>query len=178
MQVLHALRKLRVTAIFDLLKRHLVLVAFLAIVVWGYQWRHDLFGGFLESTTPTGTQGGNAAATGAWRASVAPHPSRFRPATPTVEQVSAPGLDHDLLQTARRAYWIGDYAGADAAYRRYLEQHPADPDGYGELGNLLFAQDKRNEAREMFRQAAGRLENQGRHDEAAALRKRVDGGDG
>jgi len=167
-----------INAVFNFLKRHVVLIGFLAMLLWGYEWRHVLLRGDSGSAAVTEREPG---AETVFRIEEIPplaEVSRFRPAEPIYPSEEISDVAADLLQAARRAYWIGDLKTADSLYRHYAEQYPSDPDGYGELGNLLLALDKRDEAIQMFLQAARMLDAQGKHDQAASLRNaaEADGG--
>ena len=78
-------------------------------------------------------------------------------------------VDEDLLQKARRAYWNDQLDSAQKLYLAYIDQNPSNPDGYGELGNLLSTLGELDEAAEMYRQAADLLKQQGKNEQAMQL---------
>ncbi|NNJ93073.1 MAG: tetratricopeptide repeat protein, partial [Gammaproteobacteria bacterium] len=77
----------------------------------------------------------------------------------------------DLLQKARKAYWNDQLDSAKKFYLAYIEQDPSNPDGYGELGNLLSTLGELDEAAEMYRQAADLLQQQGKAEQATQLQE-------
>jgi len=77
--------------------------------------------------------------------------------------------DEDLLQKARKAYWNDQLDDAQKLYLAYIEQDPSNPDGYGELGNLLSTLGELDEAAKMYRQAADLLKQQGKDEQAMQL---------
>ena len=101
----------------------------------------------------------------------APEPEPVAPIEPMPAAVSADASsDKDaLLAQARDAYWTGDYDTAELVYRQAIESDVTDPDPYGELGNILFALGKKDEAADFFLQAGQRLIAQDRGEEARHL---------
>ncbi len=97
---------------------------------------------------------------------------QFRPPASEAEQISE--VQTDLLQKARQAYWNDQLDKAASLYRAYIEIHPANPDGYGELGNLLSTTGDLAEAALMYAKAAELLLQQGRIEQAAKLREVLD----
>ena len=92
----------------------------------------------------------------------------FRPAE---EAAVEEPVDENLLQKARKAYWNDQLDSAQKLYLDYIEQDPSNPDGYGELGNLLSTLGELDEAAEMYRQAADLLLKQGDTEQAAQLQE-------
>lgn len=80
-------------------------------------------------------------------------------------------VDVDLLQQARKAYWNEQLDSAQKLYRDYIAQDPANPDGYGELGNLLSTVGELDEAAIMYRKATDLLIQQGKLEQAEQLQK-------
>ena len=73
---------------------------------------------------------------------------------------AAPAQAADLRQgwmQARRAYAMGDLAGAVAAYEALVFQFPAEADVMGELGNLYMLQGRQADAANAFYEAGQRL---------------------
>ncbi len=79
----------------------------------------------------------------------------FRP--PVVSEPMIPVTRDQLLQQARRAFWNGDFEGAEAIYMTVIAQQPGDPDAFGELGNLYEAMGKADQALDAFFEAGVRL---------------------
>jgi len=76
------------------------------------------------------------------------------------EVVSDESLSLDnmaVLQKARQAYWNGNMAEAEKAYQELSELTSQDPNVYGELGNIYYAQGKWKQAGEAYYEAAVRL---------------------
>jgi len=96
---------------------------------------------------------------------------QFRPDSVVVDENIA---ETDLLQKARQAYWNDQLDKAESLYRAYIELNPDNPDGYGELGNLLSTVGSLGEAAIMYQQAAELLLRQGRIEQAAKLREVLD----
>ena len=93
---------------------------------------------------------------------------------PPEELVVEAVVDEGLLQQARKAYWNDQLDSAKKLYLAYIELDPTNPDGYGELGNLLSTMGELDEAAEMYRQAADLLSQQGKAEEAEQLLKVLD----
>lgn len=94
---------------------------------------------------------------------------QFRPASE--EPVDAADEQPDLLQQARKAYWNDEMEKARVLYHAYIDQHPDNPDGYGELGNLLSTMGKLDAAAEMYRMAADMLDQRGEIEQAQQLKE-------
>jgi TolA-binding protein len=76
---------------------------------------------------------------------------------------------YQLLAAARESFWKNDYEAAEAGYRSLIDLDPANPDGYGELGNLYFSQGKWEEAATAFFEAGKRLVASGHNQQASGL---------
>lgn len=157
------------TGLLRWLACHLVLLGFLGFGVWGYAWRAELLPD-LGAWWPRQS----------WEVPVArPAPVRLAPPTPVSrgpavvfrppEPVPVQPDADELLQSARRAYWDGDWEQAEARYLEYLARYPDDPDGYGELGNLLQELHRDAEAHTAFYEAIVRLRAAGREEALAPL---------
>ncbi len=68
---------------------------------------------------------------------------------------------YELLAAAREAYWLRDYEGAEKYYLQLIEVEPDNPDGYGELGNMYFAQGQWEQAAAAYYDAGVRMINEG-----------------
>jgi hypothetical protein len=68
---------------------------------------------------------------------------------------------YELLATAREAYWLHDYERAETYYQQLIQADPDNPDGYGELGNMHFAQGQWEPAATAYYEAGVRLLNTG-----------------
>ena len=64
---------------------------------------------------------------------------------------------YELLAAAREAYWLNDYEGAEKYYQQLIQADPDNPDGYGELGNMHFAQGQWEPAAAAYYEAGVRL---------------------
>jgi hypothetical protein len=64
---------------------------------------------------------------------------------------------YELLATAREAYWLHDYERAETYYQQLIQADPDNPDGYGELGNMHFAQGQWEPAATAYYEAGVRL---------------------
>lgn len=62
-----------------------------------------------------------------------------------------------ILTRARNAFWRGDMEESEKAYRELTEHEELDPNAYGELGNVYYAQGKWKEAGKAYYEAAARL---------------------
>lgn len=74
-----------------------------------------------------------------------------------------------LLAAAREAYWLRNYDAAEKHYRSLINLEPANPDGYGELGNMYFSQGRWAEASSMYFEAGKRLADEGIHEQAMQI---------
>lgn len=64
---------------------------------------------------------------------------------------------YESLAAAREAYWLHDYEGAESHYRRLIQLESDNPDWYGELGNMYFAQGQWEQAATAYYEAGVRL---------------------
>lgn len=85
------------------------------------------------------------------------------------QTADAAPAEMDLLQKARQAYWNDDLQKSRSLYQAYIELNPDNPDGYGELGNLLSTLGDLDTASDMYRRAADLLIAQGENEQAARL---------
>ncbi len=84
-------------------------------------------------------------------------------------QAAEDAVDEDLLQKARQAYWNDDLTKSRSLYNAYIELNPENPDGYGELGNLLSTLGDLDSAAQMYNRAAELLIKQGKPEQASKL---------
>lgn len=63
----------------------------------------------------------------------------------------------ELLKSARMAYWSGDIQGAEKLYLYLANIEDSNPDVYGELGNVYYAQGEWKQAGQAYYEAAVRL---------------------
>jgi len=91
---------------------------------------------------------------------------QFRPAD---EVAVSPAGEEDLLQKARKAYWNDELSRAKTLYLAYIDLYPENPDGYGELGNLLSTIGDLDAAAQMYQKAAELLVKQGQMEKAEQL---------
>ena len=82
---------------------------------------------------------------------------------------------YELLAAAREAFWLHQYDDAEKNYRALTELQPDNPDGYGELGNMYFAQGRWDEAAAAYYEAGARLVKEGRLESARELVKVIRG---
>ena len=90
---------------------------------------------------------------------------------PPEEEPYQPDADEsgDLLQQARKAYWNDELLKSRSLYEKYIAVNPNNPDGYGELGNLLSTMGDLDKAAQMYRKAADILTSEGEIDQAQRL---------
>jgi len=158
--------------------RHLILLTLLGLAAWGYLWRDALLPEwFANEPGPAPGDGEGVSAS-----ALPTRPEQpFRPVSPVgklPEPAKAVIPVSRQLQQARRAYWTEGAESAEPLYRQIIAGHPAAPDAYGELGNLLLAQGRITEARALFGKAVGLLELEGRSAEAGQLRRYLGHGNG
>jgi len=82
------------------------------------------------------------------------------PPAPVADAVAGSSA-YGLLAAAREAYWLRDYEQAEASYQQLIQLEPDNPDGYGELGNMYFAQGQWQPAAAAYYEAGVRLLNSG-----------------
>jgi len=95
---------------------------------------------------------------------------QFRPPQAEPYQPAAEDAE-DLLQQARKAYWNDELDKSKSLYEQYIDANPENPDGYGELGNLLSTMGDLDRAAEMYRKAAELLSNAGNIEQAQRLQE-------
>jgi hypothetical protein len=76
---------------------------------------------------------------------------------------------YQILASAREAFWLRDYVAAEQQYKELINLDPANPDGYGELGNMYFSQGEWEKAAAAYFDAGVRLLDQGMFSEAQQL---------
>ncbi len=82
------------------------------------------------------------------------------------------GSDHGMSESqwlwnrGRQSFWEGDIEGAIENYRALLEAEPKNPDAWGELGNIYYANKDWVRAVRAFGRAAATLIDAGRRSEA------------
>jgi hypothetical protein len=82
---------------------------------------------------------------------------------------------YELLAAAREAFWLHEYDDAEKNYRALTELEPDNPDGYGELGNMYFAQGRWDDAAAAYYEAGTRLVKEGQLASARELVKVIRG---
>ena len=81
----------------------------------------------------------------------APAPVAQAAASQSAPQTAMDATDtRTRLNEARQSYWNGDLAGAGALYAALAHDEPGNPDVNGELGNVLYAQRRYDEAAEAY----------------------------
>lgn len=76
---------------------------------------------------------------------------------------------YQVLAAAREAFWLRDYVVAERHYNELISLDPANPDGYGELGNMYFSQGEWEKASVAYYEAGVRLLSEGMVSEAQQL---------
>ncbi len=89
------------------------------------------------------------------------------PAQPAADATFIPM--QTTLSQARDAYWSGDLELAEQLYRTLAMQTPTDADAAGELGNILYAQEKFGEAAKFYLLAGQQLIADNQSERAAPL---------
>ena len=97
-----------------------------------------------------------------------PQPESVAAAATLLENTAGKST-YELLAAAREAYWLHDYDGAENHYRLLLQLEPDNPDWYGELGNLYFAQGQWQQASAVYYEAGVRLLNDGKMQQARQM---------
>lgn len=88
----------------------------------------------------------------------------FRPSPAEPLGAAEPISRDKFLQHARRAFWNGDFEGAEAGYIGMIARYPGDADPFGELGNLYQAMGRPAQARDAYFEAGIRLKLAGETD--------------
>jgi len=68
-----------------------------------------------------------------------------------------PTVEFNLLARARNAFWRGQLDEAVSSYQELVNTNPADPNAYGELGNVYYAMGNWEKAGDAYYEAAKRL---------------------
>lgn len=93
----------------------------------------------------------------------------FRP-PPSMTESQPSWPDREVIvQQARRAFWNGDFEGAETAYVTLISQYPDDADAFGELGNLYQSMGKPAEALDAYYAAAVRLRASGQREKLSEV---------
>lgn len=83
-------------------------------------------------------------------------------AEPENDRISEiPTVETELLARARSAYWRGQLDEAVNVYEKLVATNPADPNAYGELGNVYYTMGKWEKAGDAYYEAARRLIDRG-----------------
>jgi hypothetical protein len=93
--------------------------------------------------------------------SVSTPPSQLPDSSTAAVDSNTDKTAYELLAAAREAYWLRDHEMAENYYRQLIEVEPDNPDGYGELGNMYFAQGQWEQAAAAYYDAGIRMINQG-----------------
>ncbi len=93
----------------------------------------------------------------------------FRPALSVTEPQPSWSDREVVIQQARRAFWNGDFEGAETAYVTLISKYPDDADAFGELGNLYQSMGKPAEALDAYYAAAVRLRASGKREKLSEV---------
>jgi tetratricopeptide (TPR) repeat protein len=96
-------------------------------------------------------------------------------AEPENDQAAAANPQLDLLNQARIAFQSGKADESIKLYEELRELNPDDPNVYGELGNVLYAQGKWQQAGEAYYEAASRLLDKGQGGQVQYLYRIIQG---
>ncbi len=114
----------------------------------------------VEAAAPTAAADDTTAVTDTQAA-----PADVEPATTDTDTATAdsgePETPYNVLAKAREAYWLRDFATAEQQYKKLTQLEPANPDGYGELGNMYFSRGMWDEAANAYYEAGVRLLDEG-----------------
>ena len=91
------------------------------------------------------------------------------PAATSLQTTLDMSRPYHVLAAAREAYWLRNLEEAETLYRQLIALEPENPDGYGELGNLYFAQGRWEDAASTYFEAGKRLAHSGHIQEARNL---------
>ena len=83
--------------------------------------------------------------------------------------------ERELFITARKAFQKGDLKKAEKVYQQLVELDGDNPDTYGELGNIYYAQGKWDKAGQAYYEAAVRLVEEGNLQQVAYLQRVISG---
>ena len=117
-----------------------------------------------ESTVPDVTP---PAVTAEQTADSEPEPTATAPA-PVLESNTGKSA-YESLAAAREAYWLHDYEGAENHYRTLIQLEPDNPDWYGELANMYFAQGQWEQAASAYYESGVRLLKDGMVEQARQM---------
>lgn len=81
----------------------------------------------------------------------------------------------ELLKSARMAYWSGDIQSAEKLYLYLANIEDSNPDVYGELGNIYYAQGEWKQAGQAYYEAAVRLLAINKGDQVSYLLQLIQG---
>lgn len=90
----------------------------------------------------------------------------------TAQPVARPTVAPDTtmrMNNARQAFWQGDMKGAEQQYRDLLNDHPDNVELNGELGNVLYSQQRFDDAAEFYFAAGKILISNGNSQQALPL---------
>jgi len=96
-------------------------------------------------------------------------------AEPANDQAAAANSQADLLNQARTAFQTGKADESIKRYEELRELNPSDPNVHGELGNVLYAQGKWQQAGKAYYEAASRLLEQGQGGQVQYLYRVIQG---
>lgn len=97
--------------------------------------------------------------------------------TPVNENPTTEAFDNtkDILNQARKAYWNGQINVAEKYYIQLTKNNNAEPNAYGELGNIYYMQGKWKEAGSAYYEAAVRLIDKNQHAQVNYLLRVIQG---
>lgn len=93
----------------------------------------------------------------------------------STDKEAASASHSELIDQARLAFNSGNADKAISLYKELSELNPDDPNAYGELGNVYYAQGKWQLAGQAFYEAAIRLLRQGQHGQVQYLHRVIQG---
>ena len=96
-------------------------------------------------------------------------------ATASTDKEAVATSHAELIGQARQAFQSGDSNKAISLYQELADLNPEDPNVYGEMGNVLYAQGKWKEAGKAYYEAAIRLKIQGRMGQVQYLYRVIQG---
>jgi tetratricopeptide (TPR) repeat protein len=95
--------------------------------------------------------------------------------TASTDKEAVSASHSELIDQARLAFSNGNADKAVLLYKELSELNPDDPNAYGELGNVYYAQGKWQLAGQAFYEAAIRLLRQGQHGQVQYLHRVIQG---
>lgn len=96
-------------------------------------------------------------------------------ATVSTDREAVAGSHAELINQARLAFKNGDGDRAVILYQQLSELNPDDPNAYGELGNVYYAQGKWQLAGQAYYEAASRLLQHDQHGQVQYLYRVIQG---